>query len=558
MKNTLLLTALLFVNGYGIAQTVEPEWVHHYGSSFLDFGYAMAIDDSDNSIVAGNFGDTIDMDPTSGVDQYVPTGWIDMFIQKSNSSGDIIWTKVIESIDQNGHAEPLEVLTDASDNIFIAGRFNNGKDFDPGPGVYPLTATSGGYDIFIMKLDASGNFQWVKTVGGTGIHDRPFGMAMDSSGNLVIVGGYSDSFDFDPGAGVFTMSAPVAYSSVFILKLDPNGDFIWARSMEGTENSTAYAVDVDGSSNVIVSGRFAGTIDLDPGTGVDSRTTSGYSDAFIIKLNASGDYQWGHSYAEDSRSVYCNSNDEILLLGTNSGTTQFGASIQDTLTTLDYAMFIQKLSPSGDNIWVKALNFTEGGFTSDIIANPSDEIYISGGYGGIGDFDPGPGQYLDTVQETWDGFILKLTDNGDFLWVYTMEGDLGQLIFDTDLDSQGAIYATGQYYLDCNFHGTTGIVNSAGHNDIFALKLNPLASLQEVSAAPEMMLHPNPASSSFIVEFTDHQNRNVEMYSGTGQLIFSLEVQEKKEIDVSALKPGVYFVKSTSAIGSSVQKLIIQ
>ena len=102
-------------------------------------------------------------------------------------------------------------------------------DFDPGAGTFNLTASNVYNDIFISKLDASGNFVWAKSIGGSN-EDRGYSIATDASGNVYISGQFSGTVDFDPGAGIFELTSELS-SDTFILKLDASGNFVWAKTM---------------------------------------------------------------------------------------------------------------------------------------------------------------------------------------------------------------------------------------------------------------------------------------------------------------------------------------
>src|SRR5436190_16928843 len=95
---------------------------------------------------------------------------------------------------------PNNMTLDDSDNVYITGRFSSSVDFDPGPGTFTMTSSAGG-DIFILKLNSSGNFVWAKQIGaGTGASTGQ-SITLDINHNIYVSGGYTGSPDFDPGAG---------------------------------------------------------------------------------------------------------------------------------------------------------------------------------------------------------------------------------------------------------------------------------------------------------------------------------------------------------------------
>ena len=99
----------------------------------------------------------------------------------------------------------LSIAVDGSGNVYTTGIFVGTADFDPGAGTANLTSL-GSYDIFVSKLDASGNFVWAKSMGGTG-PDYGYAIAVDGSGNVYTTGDFQGTVDFDPSAGTANLTS---------------------------------------------------------------------------------------------------------------------------------------------------------------------------------------------------------------------------------------------------------------------------------------------------------------------------------------------------------------
>ena len=148
----------------------------------------------------------------------------DIFIAKFDGSGNSGWAKRMGA----ANGETADCITnDVSGNIYSTGTFGGLVDFDPGPGVYNLMGTDG--QVFISKLDAGGNFIWAKQIGGTGEGKSIF---VDINGNIYATGLFSLTGDFDPGPAYYNLTSN-GWADIFISKLDVNGNFVWAKSMEG-------------------------------------------------------------------------------------------------------------------------------------------------------------------------------------------------------------------------------------------------------------------------------------------------------------------------------------
>jgi len=195
------------------------------------------------------------------------------------------------------------IALDGSGNVYTTGYFRGIADFDPGAGVTNLTS-AGSYDIFISKLDASGNFVWAKAIGGL-TNDLVFSIALDGSGNVYTTGSFEGTVDFDPAAGFYNLTS-VGNADIFISKLDASGNFVWANAMGGTDMENGYSIALDGSGNVYTTGVFAGTADFDPGTGVANLTSAGFYDIFVAKYVQTATGINNNEYSKNLFSIYPN------------------------------------------------------------------------------------------------------------------------------------------------------------------------------------------------------------------------------------------------------------
>lgn len=106
------------------------------------------------------------------------------------------------------------VKYDAAGNVYTLGEFNSTVDFDPGPAVYNV-ASNPYISTYLSKLDANGNFLWVKILGGGTGQVNSSTLEIDASGNAYILGTFMGSADFDPGIGVFNL-VPLGYQDIYI------------------------------------------------------------------------------------------------------------------------------------------------------------------------------------------------------------------------------------------------------------------------------------------------------------------------------------------------------
>lgn len=174
---------------------------------------------------------------------------------------------------------------DGLGNTYTTGYFTDTADFDIGTGEVFLTS-NGFYDVFISKHDTNGNFEWVRKIGGTGF-EYAVAMNTDDLGNIFLTGVYEGTVDFNPGSEEYLLTSSGGLD-IFILKLDPNGEFVWARSVGGVGYEESTAIDITPAGKVIILGYFYEEVDFDPGVGTYLMNSMGGSDSFILTLDEFG------------------------------------------------------------------------------------------------------------------------------------------------------------------------------------------------------------------------------------------------------------------------------
>ncbi len=261
-------------------------WVKQIGGTAPggDDAKKIIIDPTGNLLVGGRFSGTVDFDSGPGTNSLTSAS-SSAFLLKLDTSGNFIWVKNTGSSTNQASSE--SVVFDAFGNIFISGTFTGTTDFDPGSGTYNLVADSSSTDISLLKLDPAGNFLWAKRIGGSISAYAGLNIAQDPAGNFYLTGFFGGIVDFDPGAGIFYLYNSTATMNIFILKLNTNGDFLWAVSFDGNQFSRGYSIFVDGFGNVYTTGSFGGTVDFDPGPGVVNSNCASLSifNIFVHKMN---------------------------------------------------------------------------------------------------------------------------------------------------------------------------------------------------------------------------------------------------------------------------------
>ncbi|MBL4752230.1 MAG: SBBP repeat-containing protein [Flavobacteriales bacterium] len=387
-------------------------WAKSVGGSWQDRGESITIDDFGNVYVTGSFGDTADFDPGVAMFNLIAQSGFDVFILKLDNLGNFIWAK---SIGGTTLDIGMSITTDSLANVYIVGVYGNTVDFDPGVAFFSLNS-KGLSDIFVEKLDANGNFIWVKTMGGMDA-DIGTSVAIDASGNVHVAGRYTGTADFDPSVSLFNLTSN-GDEEGFILKLDANGNLIWAKSIGGPNYDYVQSISTDAFGNVYIAGDFEGTSDFDPSGMTFNLTSNGFDDFFIQKLDANGNFKWAKSIGgtnyDGSKSITTDASGSAYITGFYQGTIDFdpnGTTFNLTSNGLT-EIFVLKLDALGNFVWAESIGgaSSESGFS--IATNSSGKVYITGRFEGTADFDPSLGIFNLTSNGINDVFILELRQKG--------------------------------------------------------------------------------------------------------------------------------------------------
>jgi hypothetical protein len=419
-----LLSLLAIQNVY--SQNLNCEWIHSFGGEQTDYGIDAISDSQGNFLISGNFSGEIDIDPSDSEYILSSTEDIDAYLAKYSPNQEFIWAF---SIGGTSGDNILQIEIISNDRILVCGYFSDSCDFDPSDDEYILE-TFGYGDAFVAIYSNDGELIWAKAVGGIANTDKAWSCTSDSFGNIYFSGYFISSADLDPSVNEFPVVVPNgATPDMFIVKLSPDGEFIWGGTIAGSGLEYPYGICVDSAQNLIVSGLIEGSIDFD------------LSDAEQIFDSSSG------------------------------------------ATGMNF--YIAKYSSDGDLVDAKIF----GGEGDDVVRTmiQTDAGYLLGGwYSGDGDFDPGDGELNFDAFGDWDAFLIQLDTDFNVVWTYNV-GNEGQDSFnDLALDAIGNIVACGSFEISIDFDPTAEEyiltvpeTNEGIYKDAFALVLNPDGEFKE-------------------------------------------------------------------------------
>jgi hypothetical protein len=450
------------------------------GPTSITFSKSITTDDSSNIYCTGYFQGIVDFDPGVGTANLVALGTQDIFILKLDSLGNYIWAKSIggSNIDIGNF-----ITLDEWGNIYITGFFRDTVDFNPDSAIYNLS-TSAHMDLFLLKLNSAGNFNWVKQMDG---HTSMGGqsIAINSLGYIYSTASYYDTVDINPNTGINNLMA-IGSSDIFVQKLDTSGNFHWGKSFGGIDSDAGMSIALDPSGNIYVTGAFGDTVDFDPGTTIFNLTSQGDLDVFILKLDSLGNF-----------------------------------------------------------IWAKNFGGTDSDHPAALTVDDSGNVFTTGYFQNTVDFNPNSGIYNLTAQP-FSCFIQKMDSSGNFIWAKSFAGKSAG--YEIKLDNLGSIYTIGVFAETVDFDPSNGTSNltSIGLSDVFIHKLSsPLPLLITQFPKTQITLSPNPTTGFLQIKNSESDKiSSIKIFTSSGQQILHKKNIESSiislELNISA---GIYFVE---------------
>ncbi len=495
MKILLLISALFYLVNTS-AQAPILNWANRIGDSANDEGYGIVEDSNGNVYITGIYENyTVDFDPGPNFEGSSNQGGNDCFILKLDEFGNYVWAKTFGG---SGDEESYAIAINHDGDVIVTGNFEGTVDFDPNSGTQFITATSTS-DVFVLCLDSNGNFNWVSTYGGGPSTSNA--LVIDNDNNPIITGHFWGTIDFDPNSGIDTLQTSSAFTDLFVIKMDPNGQTLWAKSINGPQHVLGEGICVDPLNDILLTGTFMDSADFDPGLNAVYRSVVGDRDIFILKLDPNGDFIWvktmgGSDSNARGYSITTDTIGNIYSTGRFFDTVDFDPGINTfNLSTpnSNSSSYVQKLNQNGDFIWAKATQGLSYDVARSIHVNNEGDCYVGGLFKGTVDFDPGNGLFNLVSNSNTSTFIQKLDSSGNFLWAVPFLSN-SNTTFGTGrnciwINEFGNVFLTGKFRQTVDFDPQNGTYDLSSDSpntyDAYMLKLfecQPLSSTQTETA----------------------------------------------------------------------------
>ncbi len=293
-------------------------WAKSFGGASC-IPSAMEIDDANNVYISGTFsGSGVDFS-FGGPSVTMTSSGLRGFVVKVDSDGNLIWNHVIGGF----QTWCYDIALDENANVYLTGLLNGTADMDVGPSVHNVSAND---DAFVLKMDSSASFIWLTHFNDYCCSNMSGdALDVDQDGNVILIGAWNATNDFDNGPGVFLMEAEgtLIYSyDAYIVKLDSNGDFVWAGSMGNEVEDEARDVKVDTAGNIYTM-IYTGTwsvdyADADPGP--DTFQMQYPAKYLVQKIDPSGDLIWARNFPlEGGNEIALDENGSLFATGIFEG-----------------------------------------------------------------------------------------------------------------------------------------------------------------------------------------------------------------------------------------------
>ncbi len=562
-RPTLTLCLICLIHLFSFAQEPVFEWGLHYGgpwlTTFQETVVDMTTDSSGNIYSVGFFKSQVDFDPGPGTFNLdAKTGDSDLYIQKLDSNGDFVWARKLGT--NLGRPWPLSFTNiDKEGNIYTTGLFFSETEYINGTDTILLTS-AGHSDIYIHKLNADGDLIWAKRFGD-GSGEFAYSIEGDTDGNIYVGGCFFDSTYFNNSVDSFYFESDGEMDAL-ILKLDSNGEILWAKSHGGMwkQWDIVYDLEVDDQGNIYTYGL------LD-----DSRYLDGGAWGHIQKLDFEGSLLWERSFdlgpLGDVTDIQLGPDGNLIAIGNMLGTTTFTFE-NDTVTLVgSYSRaetFVLKIDPRGDLI--RALSFGDpGGVSSTDGLDIDDEgnIYIAGVFPDTVDIDPGIGVVNLVSNGSTDIFFLKLDSNGDLIWARSFGGIGMEYLGDIVVDDDGLLI-TGlfQETMDLDPGPDNYDVQSNGSEEMFMIRFNEIiVDAEEFSKAEQkdIFLYPNPSQNLIEVNLGEVYNTGeMSLVDVHGRSLKKVEFLNSSivQMKIDDVLIGQYFLRINTGDQQIVIKLI--
>ena len=392
-----------------------------FGSDELDYVYGMAADWAGNVYVTGQFKG----DLTIGGDTWAHQGNGDIYIASFASDGEYRWSHAYGNTSTD---EGRGVAVAGDGTVHLVGRCKGTIDFGDASRACP-----GDGGAFWVSYTSGGDVIASRVYGASGARAVAYGIAIDSSNNVVITGDFSDGpVNFGGDDLVWAGS-----SDVFVASFTSSGTHSWSRCFGGSGSDRGQSIAVDGDGNVYVTGYFEETMNVG---GVSDLGAVGAYDVFVTSYTSANGYRWAHAFGDtgyDEGKAIAVTGGEALVAGHFYGSVFAG---EYELTSAGGAdIFLAGFdAATGDQERAAQYGGTGGDTAYAMVRDAAGNIYVGGGFEDTVSFG---GEDLIEAGST-DAYVAAFDSNLVHLWSKAFSNGLStDRVYALSVNDSARVYA---------------------------------------------------------------------------------------------------------------------
>lgn len=491
------------------AQTPAIEWQKTIGGSDYDALLSLQQTNDGGYILGGSSDSNVSGDKTES-----SYGNYDYWVVKLDITGNIQWQKTIGGND----VDYLHYIQQTTDGGYILGGWSKSNISGD-----KTENSLGSYDLWVVKLNATGDIQWQNTIGGNK-EERLMVLRQTTDGGYILGGNSNSNISGDK------TEDSKGFNDYWVVKLDAAGDIQWQNTIGGDRTDALVSLQQTFDGGYILGGYSYSDI-----SGDKNENGFGYNDYWVVKLDADGAIEWektiggsGHEFLWDLKQT----TDGGYILCGNSTSNISGDKTENCKGEEDY--WVVKLNVNGVIQWQKTI----GGNAAEVptsLQQTTDGGYILGGYS----WSNISGDKTDNAVGEDDIWVLKLNAMGAIQWQKTIGGNDSDRIASLQETADGGYILGG--FSDSNISGDK-TQDSEGNYDFWVIKLAPetVPTGQAPNTPAKLTIYPNPATEVVFIQ-TDRET-TLCLHNAVGQPLLTKILSDSGEIDLTSFPNGLYFL----------------
>lgn len=509
-----------------VSYSQDLEWEKSYGGQHSDYLFDAVATPDYGFILAGS-----SLSGKTGTKTDANRGDLDYWIWKMDEHGQLDWQR---SFGGSGMDLLQSILLTADGGYLLGGTSYSDKGGDK------KDASLGNGDYWIIKLDAKGNEQWQRTLGGSG-QEQLQSILLTADGGYLL-GGSSSS---DPGKDIPYGKKDKNYGDMdyWLVRLDKDGKEVWQRTYGGTYSDMLRAMTTTPDGGYLIGG-----YSNSPESGNKSEQQYGLGDYWVLKLDKDGKEEWQKVYgSEGDDHLYAITpvRDGHYILAGNTTGGAMGNKTAGNRNGTDF--WLVKIDVAGSMVWDKTYDVGKQDILSSLLEN-ADGTLVIGGHAQSETF----GTRKKDKEDINDYVLLKLDDSGDELWRRGIGSN------DEDIVKKVIELRDGGYLLAGSSKGepSRDRKSGRGRNDFWVVKLKDKQKPTKDKVVIEAVPNPTAQFTNVLVGY-DYDKGTARVFDLAGRQLQEFEVTDRMiPVDLGGLPQGIYLIEIKTNLQTDAVKVI--